>query len=172
MNKPVVIPDFRIGTGFDVHRLVEGRPLVLGGVVIPWDRGLLGHSDADVLLHALMDAILGALALGDIGHWFPPSDPTWKGASSLRLLETILHSQDLHGWEIRNVDLTLLAEKPRIAPYHTRIRESLAGVLGIPLGRVSLKATTTEGLGYTGRGEGMAAQAAVLLCRTPEEEGS
>lgn len=170
MNSSAAMPDFRIGTGFDVHRLVDDRPLVLGGVTIPWDQGLLGHSDADVVLHAVMDAILGALALGDIGHWFPPSDPSWKGASSVRLLELILRSRDLRGWGIGNVDVTLLAEKPKIAPHHTRIRESLAAALGIPLDRVSLKATTTEGLGFVGRGEGMAAQAVVLLCRVPAKD--
>ena len=158
----------RIGHGFDVHRIVPGRRLVLGGVEIPWDRGgLLGHSDADVLLHAVMDAILGALALGDIGHWFPPVDPAFKDADSARLLQTILADPRTRGWEIVNLDVTLLAEQPKIAPHAEAIRARLAGLLKIPAARVSLKATTSEGLGFTGRGEGMAAQAVVLLQKAP-----
>lgn len=162
-------PEFRVGSGFDVHRITTGRPLILGGVTLPWDRGLLGHSDADVLTHAVMDAILGALALGDIGHWFPDTDPAFRGAASTRLLAEILRSPHLEGWQIVNVDVTLLAEKPKIAPFHKQIRQSLATALGIAIGRVSLKATTTEELGFTGREEGMAAQAVVLLQRVSPE---
>lgn len=162
-------PEFRIGSGFDVHRLTAGRPLVLGGVTIPWDRGLLGHSDADIVIHAVMDAILGALALGDIGHWFPNTDLAFRGVASTRLLADILRSPQVQGWQIVNVDVTLLAENPKIAPFRDQIRQSLAVVLGIPLGRVSLKATTTEQLGFTGREEGMAAQAVVLLQRASPE---
>ncbi len=165
MSSPVPIPDFRIGLGYDVHRIVAGRELVLGGVRIPWDRGLLGHSDADVLLHAVMDAILGALALGDIGHWFPDTDPALKGAASTGLLAQILRSPQLQGWRIVNVDATLLAEKPKIAPHHELICQSLAAHLGIPRDRVSVKATTMEKMGFIGREEGMAAQAVVLLQR-------
>ncbi len=160
--------ELRIGQGFDVHRIVPGRRLMLGGVEIPWDRGgLLGHSDADVLLHAVMDAILGALALGDIGHWFPPGDPACKDADSARLLQTILTDPRTHGWEVVNLDVTLLAEQPKIAPHAEAIRARLAALLKVPVARVSLKATTTEGLGFTGRGEGMAAQAVVLLQHRP-----
>ncbi len=166
MCSPDQIPDFRIGSGFDVHRIVPGRELILGGVRIPWDRGLLGHSDADVLLHAVMDAILGALSLGDIGHWFPDTDPAFKGAASTALLHAILRSPQLQGWQIVNLDTTLLAEKPKIAPHHEEIRRSLAACLGLPVDRVSVKATTMEKLGLVGREEGMAAQAVVLLRRT------
>jgi 2-C-methyl-D-erythritol 2,4-cyclodiphosphate synthase len=165
MSSPARIPDLRIGFGYDVHRIVAGRELVLGGVRIPWDRGLLGHSDADVLLHAVMDAILGALALGDIGHWFPDTDPVFKGAASTGLLARILRSPQLQGWRIVNVDATLLAEKPKIAPHHETICQSLAAQLGLPRDCVSVKATTLEKLGFVGREEGMAAQAVVLMQR-------
>lgn len=160
------IPDLRIGQGFDVHQIVSGRPLVLGGVTVPWDRGLLGHSDADVLLHAVMDALLGALALGDIGHWFPDTDPAYRGAASTELLATILRAPQFQGWRVVNLDCTLLAERPKIAPFNLAMRTSMAKVLGMPLGNVSLKATTTERLGFTGREEGMAAMAVVLLTGT------
>ncbi|MFA4943733.1 MAG: 2-C-methyl-D-erythritol 2,4-cyclodiphosphate synthase [Lentisphaeria bacterium] len=158
-------PEFRIGTGFDVHRLVPGRRLVLAGVTIPWELGLLGHSDADVITHAVMDALLGALALGDIGHWFPPGNPAWRGADSLEMLRSLLRSPHFAGWTLVNTDVTLLAERPKIRPYHEAMRERLAAALGLPVARVSIKATTTEGLGFTGRAEGMAAQAVALLTR-------
>ena len=156
-------PELRIGFGFDVHRIVPGRKLVLGGVEIPWEQGLLGHSDADVLLHAIMDAILGALALGDIGEWFPDTDQTYRGADSGVLLRRILEDPRVSVWRLINLDCTLLAEKPKISPYRQQIRQTVADLLRIPVANVSVKATTTETLGYTGRGEGMAAHAAVLL---------
>ena len=169
MCSPVSIPELRIGLGYDAHRIVAGRRLVLGGVRIPWDRGLLGHSDADVLLHAVMDAILGALSLGDIGHWFPDTDPTHQDAASTDLLQSILQSPKLHGWQIVNVDATLLAEKPKIAPHHEAICQSLAAQLGLARDRVSVKATTLEKMGFIGREEGMAAQAIVLMRQTNTE---
>lgn len=156
---------FRIGQGYDVHRLVEGRRLVLGGEEIPFDRGLEGHSDADVLLHALTDAILGAAGLGDLGTYFPPGDPDWKGASSLRLLEIAVEKARDRGFQVGNCDLTLVAEAPKLAPHRERIRQRIAGELDIPVDSVGLKATTNEGLGAIGRGEGIAAFAVVLLVR-------
>ena len=156
---------FRVGHGYDVHRLVAGRRLVLGGETIPFDRGLEGHSDADVLLHALTDAILGAAGLGDLGSYFPPSDPTWKDASSLRLLEIAVDKARDRGYRVANCDLTLVAEAPQLAPYRERIRERIAGELGIGSEAVGLKATTNEGLGAIGRGEGICAFAVVLLSR-------
>lgn len=158
MNK-----QFRIGQGYDVHRLTEGRPLVLGGVEIPYERGLLGHSDADVLTHAAMDAILGALALGDIGQHFPDSDPTYKGISSILLLEKVADLMRDEGYNLGNIDITVLAEKPKLAGYIPTMRETLAEALSVPVTSVSIKATTEEGLGFTGAGEGIAAHAVVLL---------
>jgi 2-C-methyl-D-erythritol 2,4-cyclodiphosphate synthase len=155
----------RIGQGYDVHRLVPGRRLVLGGEVIPFDKGLDGHSDADVLLHALSDAILGAAGLGDLGTYFPPGDPEWKDASSVRLLEIAVQMARDRGYHIENCDLTLVAEAPKLAPFRERIRHRIAGELGIPIESVGLKATTNEGLGAIGRGEGIAAFAVVLLVR-------
>jgi 2-C-methyl-D-erythritol 2,4-cyclodiphosphate synthase len=156
---------YRIGQGYDVHRLVPGRKLVLGGEEIPFERGLLGHSDADVLLHALGDALLGAASLGDLGSHFPPGEAAWKDASSVELLRTIAGLVGAAGWRVVNCDLTLLAEAPRLAPYRERIRERIAGVLEIAAADVGLKATTNEALGAIGRGEGMAALAVVLLAR-------
>jgi 2-C-methyl-D-erythritol 2,4-cyclodiphosphate synthase len=154
----------RIGQGYDVHRVVAGRRLVLGGEEIPFERGgLEGHSDADVLLHALGDALLGAAGLGDLGAHFPPSDDRWLGADSLDLLRRIVDLVHAAGWAVVNVDLTLLAEAPRLSPYRERIRERIAGVLRVEVSAVGLKATTNEGLGTIGRGEGMAALAVVLL---------
>jgi len=153
----------RIGTGFDVHALVAGRPLVLGGVTIPFERGLAGHSDADVLLHALADALLGALALGDIGHFFPDTDPAWRGADSRELLRHVMTHVSSQGWSIGNVDTTIIAEAPRLATHVPAMRARIAADLGCDVGRVSVKAKTTERLGFTGRGEGIAAQAVVLL---------
>jgi 2-C-methyl-D-erythritol 2,4-cyclodiphosphate synthase len=153
----------RVGQGYDVHRLVAGRPLVLGGETIPHELGLDGHSDADVLLHALTDAILGAAGLGDLGDHFPPGDPRWKGASSLELLAIALGLAREQGWRVVNCDLTLVAEAPKLAPYRARIRERIAGALGVGVDAVGLKATTNERLGALGRAEGMAALAVVLL---------
>ena len=158
MNK-----QFRIGHGYDVHRLTEGRSLVLGGVKIPYERGLLGHSDADVLTHAVMDAILGALALGDIGQHFPDSDPTYAGISSVLLLKKVASLMRNEGYNLGNIDITVLAEKPKLAGYIPKMRETLAEALSVPVSSVSIKATTEEGLGFTGAGEGIAAHAVVLL---------
>lgn len=157
----------RIGHGYDVHRLVEGRKLILGGVEIPYERGLLGHSDADVLTHAVMDALLGACALGDIGHLFPDSDPAFAGADSLRLLDEVMSRLHAQGFRVGNVDATVLAQAPKLAPHLPAIRRNLADRLQVPLSRVSVKATTEERLGFTGAGEGMAAHAVCLV----EEDG-
>lgn len=153
----------RVGFGYDVHAFVEGRPLVLGGVEIPHTHGLLGHSDADVLLHAIADALLGAAALGDIGRHFPDSDPAYKGISSLLLLERTMELIRREGFSVHNVDSTLVLQKPRLAPYISRMVEEIARVLGLPVSAVNVKATTTEKLGFTGRREGIAAYAVALL---------
>ena len=158
----------RIGSGFDVHALVAGRPLILGGVAIPYDRGLEGHSDADVLLHAIGDAILGALALGDLGRHFPDTDPRWKGADSRALLRHIASLMIDRGYRIGNVDATVIAQAPRLAPHVEAMRANIAADLGCGLDAVSVKATTTERLGFTGRGEGIAAMASVLVVGQPE----
>ena len=154
---------FRIGQGYDAHRLVEGRRLVLGGEVIPFDRGLDGFSDADVLLHALGDAMLGAAGLGDLGSHFPPGDSRWQGAESCDLLRQILFLVGDEGFSVVNCDLTLVAEAPELAPYSSSIRRRLADLLEIEVAAVGLKATTNEGLGWVGRADGMAAFAVVLL---------
>ena len=154
---------FRIGNGYDVHALVAGRRLVLGGVEIPHERGLDGHSDADVLLHAVCDAILGALALGDIGVHFPDADPRWKDADSRVLLRHVIGLAANEGWHIGNVDVTVIAQAPKIAPHVLAMRDNMAADLACDLRRISVKATTTEGLGFIGRGEGIAALASVLL---------
>jgi 2-C-methyl-D-erythritol 2,4-cyclodiphosphate synthase len=156
----------RVGHGFDAHRLVEGRRFVLGGIVIPFERGPLGHSDADVLAHALADAILGACALGDLGQHFPDSDPAWKGADSMRLLEACLAMVRARGYEVGNVDVTVVVERPKLAPHLERIRERLASVMRIEVDAVSVKAKTSEGMGYTGDGTGIAAYAVAALIRT------
>jgi len=153
----------RVGLGFDVHHLEVGHRLVLGGVELPSDLGLSGHSDADVVCHALIDALLGAAGLGDIGALFPDSDPQFKDARSLDLLQAATARCRSAGWRVENVDVTVLAQAPRLAPYRDRIRASLAGALGVEEGAVSVKGKTTDHLGAVGRGEGMAAQAAVLL---------
>jgi 2-C-methyl-D-erythritol 4-phosphate cytidylyltransferase/2-C-methyl-D-erythritol 2,4-cyclodiphosphate synthase len=153
----------RIGTGFDVHRLVEGRPMVLCGITIPGPVGLDGHSDADVGIHALCDAIYGAMAEGDIGRWFPPSEAQWKDADSARFLRHAAGRIAARGGMLANADVTLICERPKIAPHAQAMRERLAGLLGVPLDRVSVKATTTERLGFPGRGEGIAAQAAATV---------
>ena len=153
----------RIGHGYDVHRLVEGRKLILGGVFIPWEKGLLGHSDADVLLHALMDALLGAAALGDIGRHFPDTDERYRGADSMALLRQVRTILSDHGFTVGNVDCTVLAQRPKLAPHIQQMRENIAAALEIPVDRVSVKATTEEGLGFTGEGLGIAAHAVVLI---------
>ncbi len=153
----------RIGHGYDVHRLVEGRDLILGGVNIPWKLGLLGHSDADVLTHAIMDAILGAAAMGDIGTLFPDNDPTFKGADSLKLLTEVMRRVREAGYEVVNVDATVLAQAPKLSPHKLTMRENLARAAGLEVDQVSVKATTEEGLGWTGSSEGMAVHAIALL---------
>lgn len=158
-------PAIRIGQGFDVHAFGDGDHVMLGGVRVPHDRGVVAHSDGDVVLHALCDAMLGALALGDIGQHFPPSDDRWKGADSrafVRHCNTLLAE---HGWRVGNADVTVVCERPKVGPYAAAMRERVAADLGIGLDCVSIKATTTEKLGFTGRGEGIAAQAVVLLVK-------
>ncbi len=155
--------DIRLGNGFDVHRLVEGRRCIICGVDIPSPLGLLGHSDADVALHALCDALLGAVALGDIGQHFPDTDERWAGADSRRLLRAVVAMIADRGYTVSNVDITIIAQKPKMAPYIEQMRANVAADLAIDIDRVSVKATTTERLGFTGRGEGIAAQATALL---------
>ena len=153
----------RIGQGYDVHRLVEGRKLILGGVEIPYEKGLLGHSDADVLLHAVMDALLGAAALGDIGQHFPDSDERYKGISSVELLKDVGKILQENGYLIENIDSTVIAQRPKLLPYRPQMAKNIADALGIEPDQVSVKATTEEGLGFTGSGEGISAQAIALL---------
>ena len=153
----------RIGHGYDVHKLVEGRPLIIGGVEIPYEKGLLGHSDADVLLHAISDALLGAAALGDIGAHFPDTDPKYKGADSLVLLKEVCNIIRKHGFEIENIDSTVLAQRPKLRPYIDEMRVRISANTGIAIDRISIKATTEEGLGFTGEGLGIAAHAVCLL---------
>ncbi len=153
----------RIGQGYDVHRLVEGRDLILGGVKIPYERGLLGHSDADVLVHAVMDALLGAAALGDIGQHFPDTDPAYQGISSIELLKRVGALLEEKGYVIENIDATIIAQRPKLAAWRPRMAENIGEALHLPEGRVSVKATTEEGLGFTGSGEGISAQAIALL---------
>ncbi len=153
----------RIGHGYDVHKLVEGRRLIVGGVDIPHSLGLLGHSDADVLLHAISDALLGACAMGDIGGMFPDTDPEWEGADSLKLLEAVVKKLNDSGYFIENIDSTLIAQKPKMKPYIFQMRENIAKACGIDADMVSVKATTEENLGFTGRGEGISAHAVVLV---------
>ena len=155
--------DLRIGHGYDVHRLVPGRDLILGGVSIPWELGLDGHSDADVLLHAVMDALLGAAALGDIGVLFPDSDPAYLGASSLALLSQVSRTLRENGWRVVNVDATLIAQRPKISAYRTQMRRNMAEALDVDISQISIKATTEEHLGFTGEGKGMAAHAVALI---------
>lgn len=154
---------FRVGNGFDVHRLVEGRKCIVCGVEIPYEKGLLGHSDADVALHALCDALLGACAKGDIGYHFPDTDERWKGADSRILLRGVRDIIAADGWHVGNVDVTIIAQAPKMLPHIPAMRANVAADLDIPLDAVSVKATTTERLGFTGRGEGIAAQATALL---------
>jgi len=153
----------RIGHGYDVHKLVEGRELILGGVNIPYEKGLLGHSDADVLTHALMDALLGACALGDIGKLFPDNDKAYKGADSIELLKKVCALLSDKGFSISNVDCTILAQRPKLAPHIPQMRENLSAAMGVEIDCVSVKATTEEGLGFTGEGLGIAAHAVALI---------
>lgn len=155
--------DFRVGNGYDVHQLAEGLPLVLGGVKIPHTKGCVAHSDGDVLIHALCDALLGALSLGDIGQHFPDTSDDYKGIDSKILLARVVEMIRDRGWSVVNVDVTLLAQKPKIAPFVLRMRQALADVMGLSIDRVSVKATTTERLGFVGREEGVAAYATCLL---------
>jgi 2-C-methyl-D-erythritol 2,4-cyclodiphosphate synthase len=158
--------DLRIGIGYDVHAFVEGRALMLGGVHVPFDRGLLGHSDADVLVHAVMDAVVGAMREGDIGRLFPDDDPSYKGASSIELLEQVAALATTRGFRIVDVDSTLVLQAPKVAPYRELMQENIAHALGLPVDAVGVKATTTEGLGFVGHEEGAAAYAVALLERT------
>ena len=158
----------RIGTGYDVHKLTEGRRCIIGGVEIPYEKGLLGHSDADVLLHAIMDALLGAAALGDIGKWFPDTDPEWEGADSRKLLIRVGEILAEHGLLIENIDATIIAQAPKMRPYIDSMRQNIAEDLKLEVEQVSVKATTEEHLGFTGRGEGISSQAVCLLT-TPRD---
>ena len=153
----------RIGHGYDVHRLVADRKLIMGGVDIPWEKGLLGHSDADVLLHAVADGILGAIGEGDIGRHFPDTDPAFKGADSLKLLAHVMGLADGQGYKLGNLDATIIAQLPKMAPHIQAMRKNIAGVLNADISRVNVKATTEEGLGFSGAGEGIAAHAVVLM---------
>lgn len=155
----------RVGTGFDVHQLVEGRPCIIGGVTIPYEKGLLGHSDADVLLHTVSDAVLGALALGDIGKHFPDTDPAYKDADSVKLMEHVWNLAKERGYKLGNVDCTIIAQQPKMLPYIPEMASNIARILEADVSQVNVKATTTEKLGFTGRGEGIAAQAVVCLIR-------
>ena len=165
-----MVPDIRVGTGYDVHRLVEGRPLVLGGVTLQAEFGLEGHSDADALLHAVMDALLGAAGLEDIGHHFPPDDDRFRNASSLGLLATVRTLVEEAGWRVVNVDSTVIAERPKLAPYLPLMKQAIGKVLGLSEREVGIKATTNEGLGFAGRREGIAAMAVALLARREERD--
>jgi 2-C-methyl-D-erythritol 2,4-cyclodiphosphate synthase len=160
--------NIRIGNGYDVHRLVSDRPLILGGVHIPYEQGLLGHSDADVLTHAIMDAMLGALALGDIGHYFPPTDPKWAGADSVVLLTQVHRLITDQGWQIGNIDAVIIAEAPKLKPHIKSMCDRLSVALGLASGQVSVKATTNEGLDAIGNKEGIAVHAVVLLVKASE----
>ena len=153
----------RVGLGYDVHKLVEDRKLIIGGVEIPYEKGLLGHSDADVLLHAIMDALLGASALGDIGKHFPDTDPKYKGISSIELLKHVGNLLSTHNYKIGNIDATIIAQKPKMAPHIPTMRENIASALNISLDQINVKATTEEGLGFTGEGLGISSQAICLL---------
>jgi len=155
----------RVGMGYDVHRLVEGRKLILGGVEIPYEKGLLGHSDADVLIHAIMDALLGAAALGDIGKHFPDTDPAYKDADSLKLLEAAANLLREEGFEILDIDCVIAAQAPKLSPYREAMRENIARACGIATENIGVKATTTERLGFEGREEGISAEAVALVCR-------
>ena len=165
MENKVKLPAFRVGCGYDMHKLVPERKLILCGVEVPYERGLLGHSDADVALHALMDALLGAAALGDIGKHFPDTDERFKGADSMKLTEHVVGLLRERDWRINNVDVTIIAQRPKLAGYITTMRSKVAAVLGIDENAMNVKATTTEKLGFTGRGEGIAAEAVASLLK-------
>lgn len=165
MENKMVMPAFRVGCGYDVHKLVPERKLILCGVEVPYELGLLGHSDADVALHALMDALLGAAALGDIGKHFPDTDERFKGADSMKLTEHVVKLLAAKGWQINNVDITIIAQRPKLAAFIPQMRSKAAQVLQIDEDAVNVKATTTEKLGFTGRGEGIAAEAAASLVK-------
>ena len=165
MSDTLKLPQFRVGSGFDVHRFAEQRRLVLCGIDVPYEKGLLGHSDADVALHALMDAMLGAAAMGDIGKHFPDTDERFKGADSVKLTEHVVWLLQEKGWRINNADITIIAQQPKLAKYIPAMRSKVASVLQIEEECVNVKATTTEKLGFTGRGEGMAAEAVVSLIK-------
>lgn len=165
MGNNIKIPQLRVGCGYDVHKLVEGRKLILCGVDVPYELGLLGHSDADVALHALMDALLGAAALGDIGKHFPDTDERFKGADSMKLTEHVVKLLAERGWQINNVDVTIIAQRPKLAGFISAMRENVAKVLGVDADAVNVKATTTEKLGFTGRGEGIASEAVASIIR-------
>jgi 2-C-methyl-D-erythritol 2,4-cyclodiphosphate synthase len=159
------VMQFRVGTGFDVHALVENRPLILAGVRVPYEKGLLGHSDADVALHALMDALLGAAGKGDIGKHFPDTDDKYEGADSRRLLRVVVEMLQKDGWQVNNADVTIIAQRPKLAPFIATMRQLVASDLGITEDAVNIKATTTEKLGFTGRGEGIAAEAVASIVK-------
>lgn len=165
MENKLQLPQFRVGSGYDVHKLVSERKLILCGIAVPYELGLLGHSDADVALHALMDALLGAAALGDIGKHFPDTDMRFKGADSVKLTEHVVGMLAEKGWQINNVDVTIIAQRPKLAGYIPAMRAKVAQVLGVAEDCVNVKATTTEKLGFTGRGEGIAAEAVVSLIK-------
>lgn len=165
MENKIVIPQFRIGCGYDVHKLVEDRKLILCGVVVPYEKGLLGHSDADVALHALMDALLGAAAMGDIGKHFPDTDERFKGADSMQLTLHVKKLLQDSGWQVNNVDVTIIAQRPKLAGYIAEMRTNVAKVLDVAESAVNVKATTTEKLGFTGRGEGIAAEAVASIVK-------
>ena len=165
MENKIKIPQLRVGCGYDVHKLVEGRKLILCGVEVPYELGLVGHSDADVALHALMDALLGAAALGDIGKHFPDTDERFKGADSMKLTEHVVKLMAERGWQINNVDVTIIAQRPKLVGFIPAMRENVAKVLGIDADAVNVKATTTEKLGFTGRGEGIASEAVASIIR-------
>ena len=169
LNREKSVNDMRIGHGYDVHRLVEGRACIIGGVNIPYDKGLLGHSDADVLVHAIMDSMLGALALGDIGKHFPDKDPKYKGADSIFLLSQVSKLISDKGYEIGNIDATVIAQAPKLAPYIYRMREIIAKTLNTDIDNISVKATTEEHLGFTGEGLGISAHAVCLLKKSPNK---
>jgi len=162
--------NIRVGQGFDVHAFCEGRKLMLGGVEIPYRLGLAGHSDADVLIHAVCDALLGAAGLGDIGHHFPDSDPQYAGIDSAKLLSSVVESLKDNGWRLSSMDTTIIAQEPKLAPYIEAMRRRLADVMGVDVDALNIKATTTEKLGFIGRGEGIAAQAVVLISAASDEE--
>ena len=165
MENKIVIPQFRIGCGYDVHKLVENRKLILCGVEVPYEKGLLGHSDADVALHALMDALLGAAAMGDIGKHFPDTDERFKGADSMQLTLHVKKLLQEEGWQVNNVDVTIIAQRPKLAGYIAKMRANVAKVLDVAEAVVNVKATTTEKLGFTGRGEGIAAEAVASIVK-------